>query len=392
MRSVPDRPRGAVGGVLPGRPDRAGVRTPGGDAAPPGVGGRRRGPAVAAPALPRRPGCSGSPSPRRSAGRAGRCSTRWRCRRRSSRRVGPPGWPRRCSPAGSRCRTWRRTARPSRSTRSSGRRWPARRSARSRSPSPVAGPTSRASPPTAVRDGDTYVVNGAKTFITSGVRADFVTTAVRTGGPGHAGVSLLVVEKGTPGFTVDRGLAKMGWHCSDTAELSFVDVRVPGGQPGRRGERRLLPDRRAVRGRADRAGRARLRHRGPLARADRGVLPRARDLRQAADRQPGGAAQARRDAQAGRGGAHLHPRGRGASRAPANNVIAEACLAKQTAVEACDHVVDQAVQLHGGTGYMHGTEVERHYRDARILGIGGGATEVLTDLSARLLGYAMTHE
>jgi acyl-CoA dehydrogenase len=70
-----------------------------------------------------------------------------------------------------------------------------------------------------------------------------------------------------------------------------------------------------------------------------------------------------------------------------HDVIAEACLAKQTAVEACDHVVDQAVQLHGGTGYMNGTEVERHYRDARILGIGGGATEVLTDLSARLLGY-----
>ena len=80
---------------------------------------------------------------------------------------------------------------------------------------------------TAVRDGDHFVVNGAKTFITSGIRADFVTTAVRTGGPGHAGVSLLVVEKGTPGFTVDRSLTKMGWHCSDTAELSFVDVRVP---------------------------------------------------------------------------------------------------------------------------------------------------------------------
>jgi acyl-CoA dehydrogenase len=80
---------------------------------------------------------------------------------------------------------------------------------------------------TAVREGDHYVVNGAKTFITSGVRADFVTVAVRTGGAGHAGISLLVVEKGTPGFTVDRGLRKMGWHCSDTAELSFVDVRVP---------------------------------------------------------------------------------------------------------------------------------------------------------------------
>ena len=69
------------------------------------------------------------------------------------------------------------------------------------------------------------------------------------------------------------------------------------------------------------------------------------------------------------------------------DVVAEACLAKQTAVEACDHVVDRAVQLHGGAGYMHGTEVERHYRDSRILAIGGGATEVLTDLTARLLGY-----
>ncbi|MCW2738448.1 acyl-CoA dehydrogenase family protein, partial [Nocardioides sp.] len=77
------------------------------------------------------------------------------------------------------------------------------------------------------RHGDHYVVNGAKTFITSGVRADFVTSAVRTGGPGHGGVSLLVVEKGAPGFVVDRSLAKLGWHCSDTAELSFTEVRVP---------------------------------------------------------------------------------------------------------------------------------------------------------------------
>jgi acyl-CoA dehydrogenase len=69
------------------------------------------------------------------------------------------------------------------------------------------------------------------------------------------------------------------------------------------------------------------------------------------------------------------------------NVLAEALMAKAVAVEACSYVVDQAVQLHGGTGYMHGTEVERHYRDARILGIGGGATEVLDDLTARLLGF-----
>lgn len=81
----------------------------------------------------------------------------------------------------------------------------------------------------AVRDGADYVVDGTKTFITSGTRADFVTTAVRTGGPGARGVSLLVVDRGTPGFTVSRALAKMGWHCSDTAELAYAGVRVPAG-------------------------------------------------------------------------------------------------------------------------------------------------------------------
>jgi acyl-CoA dehydrogenase len=80
---------------------------------------------------------------------------------------------------------------------------------------------------TARRNGDAYVVNGSKTYITSGVRADFVTTAVSTGHPGDGALSLLVIDKGTPGFTVGRRLDKLGWHCSDTAELSFVDVRVP---------------------------------------------------------------------------------------------------------------------------------------------------------------------
>ena len=80
---------------------------------------------------------------------------------------------------------------------------------------------------TAKRDGTDYVVNGAKTYITSGCRADFVTTAVRTGEAGAHGISLLVVEKGAAGFDVSRKLEKMGWLASDTAELSFVDVRVP---------------------------------------------------------------------------------------------------------------------------------------------------------------------
>ena len=69
------------------------------------------------------------------------------------------------------------------------------------------------------------------------------------------------------------------------------------------------------------------------------------------------------------------------------NLVAEACFAKNTAVEAGMWVVDQAVQLHGGMGYMRESEVERQYRDMRILGIGGGTTEILTGLSAKLLGY-----
>ncbi len=239
---------------------------------------------------------------------------------------------------------------------------------------------------TAVRDGDSFVVNGAKTFITSGVRADFVTTAVRTGGPGHAGVSLLVVEKGTPGFTVDRSLAKMGWHCSDTAELSFVDVRVPAANLV--GEENsgfyLIAEQFVV-------------ERIALAVHAYGIAARSLALTAAYCREretfgkPLIANQVVQhklvDMHRRVEAARIYTRHVATRHVHGDSVIAEACLAKQTAVEACDHVVDQAVQLHGGTGYMHGTEVERHYRDARILGIGGGATEVLTDLSARLLGY-----
>jgi acyl-CoA dehydrogenase len=239
---------------------------------------------------------------------------------------------------------------------------------------------------TATRDGDSYVVNGAKTFITSGVRADFVTTAVRTGGPGHSGVSLLVVERGTPGFTVDRGLAKMGWHCSDTAELSFVDVRVPAANLV--GEENagfyLIAEQFVV-------------ERIALAVHAYGIAARSLALthehcrlretfgkplinRQVVQHK---LVEMHRQVEVAR----TYTRAIAGRHVDGDSVIAEACLAKQTAVEACDHVVDEAVQLHGGTGYMHGTEVERHYRDSRILGIGGGATEVLTDLSARLLGY-----
>jgi len=79
----------------------------------------------------------------------------------------------------------------------------------------------------AVKEGEFYRVNGSKTFITSGIRADYYTVAVRTGGEGHGGISLLLIERGMKGFTTGRNLKKMGWRVSDTAELFFDDVMVP---------------------------------------------------------------------------------------------------------------------------------------------------------------------
>src|SRR5690606_26296951 len=78
----------------------------------------------------------------------------------------------------------------------------------------------------AVKDGDHYVVNGSKTFITSGQRADYYTVAVRTGGDGYQGISLLLIDRDRPGFSRGKNLKKTGWWASDTAELFFEDCRV----------------------------------------------------------------------------------------------------------------------------------------------------------------------
>ena len=246
---------------------------------------------------------------------------------------------------------------------------------------------------TAVRDPSTgagqaveYVVNGTKSFITSGVRADFVTTAVRTGGPGHAGISLLVIDKGTPGFTVDRSLSKMGWHCSDTAELGFRDARVPAAN--------LVG--------AENTGFAQIAQafvveRLALAGHGYGIAARALELTAAYCREREGFGKPLIANQVVRhrlvemhrrvDAARTYTRAVAARHVAGENPLVEALHAKALAVEAAAYVCDQAVQLHGCTGYLHGTEGERHYRDARILGIGGGATEVLDDLTARLLGY-----
>ena len=239
----------------------------------------------------------------------------------------------------------------------------------------------------AVRDGDHYVVDGAKTYITSGTRADFYTTAVRTGGPGAGGISLLVIERGSEGLTVSEPLDKMGWRCSDTAELAFTDVRVPVAN---------------LVGEQDRGfayiGEHFVQERLGLAVHGHGLAQRCLDLTVAwcRDRETFGRSLLSRQVVRHRlvamrqsiEASKAYTRQVVLRAAAGQQVVAEACMAKNLAVDTAEFVADEAVQLHGGMGYMTGTEVERHYRDARLLGIGGGATEVLTDLAAKLLGYA----
>ncbi|WP_125079072.1 acyl-CoA dehydrogenase family protein [Mycobacterium sp. P7213] len=240
---------------------------------------------------------------------------------------------------------------------------------------------------TARLDGDHYVVNGSKTFITSAVRGDYVVTAVRTGGPGAAGVSLLVVEKGTPGFEVSRKLEKMGWRSSDTAELSYVDARVPAAN--------LVGAENT--GFAQIAG-AFVSERVGLAAQAYSSAQRCLDLTVAwcRDRETFGrplisrqavqntlAEMARRIDVARVYTRHVVER----QLAGESFLISEVCFAKNTAVEAGEWVANQAVQLFGGMGYMAESEVERQYRDMRIIGIGGGTTEILTSLAAKTLGY-----
>ncbi|MGB3302865.1 MAG: acyl-CoA dehydrogenase family protein [Gordonia sp. (in: high G+C Gram-positive bacteria)] len=239
----------------------------------------------------------------------------------------------------------------------------------------------------AVRDGDHYVVNGSKTFITSAVRADFVVTAVRTGGPGAAGVSLLVIEKGTPGFEVARKLDKMGWRSSDTAELSFTDVRVPVAN--------LVG--------AENSGFAQIAQAFVSERAGLAVQAYASaqrcldlTLEWVRNRETFGkpliARQSVQDTVTEMARkidiARTYTRAVVERRlASGDDMIAEICFAKNTAVETGEWVANQAVQLHGGMGYMSESEVERQYRDMRIIGIGGGTNEILTGLAAKRLGY-----
>ncbi len=252
---------------------------------------------------------------------------------------------------------------------------------------------------TAKREGDHYVVNGSKMFITSGMRADWYTVAVRTGGPGASGVSLLGIERDTPGFARTE-LKKMGWWASDTAELHFDDCRVPASNLiGAEGQafplimRNFNGERLTLAASACGAAQACLddavawaRERKTFGQPLIGHQVIRHKLVDMVERIE--ATRALLDDLAARldAGEPPSPRG-GEGRGEGQNLVAQTAMAKNYAARTLQFCADAAVQILGGSGYMRGVRVERIYREVKVMMIGGGAEEILKDLAARQLGF-----
>jgi acyl-CoA dehydrogenase len=236
----------------------------------------------------------------------------------------------------------------------------------------------------AVREGAYYRVNGRKTFITSGGRADVLTCAVRTGGPGPHGVSLLVIEKETPGFSVANVLKKMGWWASDTAELVFEDCLVPA-------ENLLGDENQGFYGIMANFQNERLQL--ALMANMTAQLAYEESLKYVKEREAFGRRlegfQVTRHKLADM--ATLIEASReftyriAAKMEAGLSVIKEISMAKNFACQVSDRVTYDAVQLHGGYGYMREYLVERLYRDNRILSIGGGTQEIMKEIISKMI-------
>ena len=233
----------------------------------------------------------------------------------------------------------------------------------------------------AVRDGDAWVIDGTKTFITNGVHADLYFVAARTG-PARHDISMFIVEKGTPGFTVGRQLDKTGWLCSDTAELVFDGCRIPA-------ENLLGEEHRGFRAvmknfQTERIALAAM----AVGHATQAI---ALTLAQVRERQAFGAPLWDKQAIRQRI-AMLDAKTRAARQymyhcawlvTQGRDVVQDVSLLKALTGELVNEVVANCQQFHGGMGYMRGMAIERLWRDARILAIGGGATEVMLDEAAK---------
>ncbi|MDA8373781.1 MAG: acyl-CoA dehydrogenase family protein [Actinomycetota bacterium] len=235
------------------------------------------------------------------------------------------------------------------------------------------------------RDGDGYVINGTKMFITNGTIADFVVVAARTGEPGHRGISLFIVDAGTPGFRATRRLEKLGWRASDTAELVFDDCTVPAdsliGEEGR-GFYYLMENlnlERIVMA-ADCLG---------LARA---AIDQAKSY--ALERRQFGRAIASFqeirfmivDMEARLRAAELLTYDAAWKLQMGGDCTMEASMARYVAGEMVNRVTGDAIQIHGGYGFMMESDVQRFYRDARVMTIGGGTSQIQKEVIARKLG------
>jgi acyl-CoA dehydrogenase len=233
----------------------------------------------------------------------------------------------------------------------------------------------------AVRDGDDWVINGTKLFITNGVHADLTFVAARTGTARHA-ISIFAVEKGTPGFRVGRALEKTGWRSSDTAELVFENCRVPAGHLlGEEGKgfyavmknfqtERIALGAMAV-GHCQQALRLALDHVRTRT-AFGGTLWDKQAVRQKI---------AMLDAKTRAARQYLYHCAWRVTQG--QDVVQDVSLLKALTGELVNEVTQGCQQLHGGMGFMVGTPVERLWRDARVLAIGGGATEVMLDEAAK---------
>ncbi|MBP7334271.1 MAG: acyl-CoA dehydrogenase family protein [Niveispirillum sp.] len=242
----------------------------------------------------------------------------------------------------------------------------------------------------AVRDGDHYVLNGEKTFITSGMRADFITVAVRTatGSKGSGGVSALLVDADTPGLS-RTPLKKMGWWCSDTAHLHFDDVRVPVANllgTEHEGFKVFMNNFNSERLSMSIASCAYAQVCVDEALAwarDRVTFGQPLSQRQVIRHKLVDMAlkvEAARTFVYDLGWQIEHRHGN------PEHLVARACMAKILSTQAMQYCADQAVQILGGMGFMRGTRSERIYREAKVMMIGGGSEEIMKDLTARQLG------
>jgi acyl-CoA dehydrogenase len=231
----------------------------------------------------------------------------------------------------------------------------------------------------AVRQGDHYVVNGGKMFITSGARANQLTCAVRTGGEGFKGISLLVIESDTPGYSVSRKLRKMGWWPSDTAQIFFEECQVPV-------ENLLGKEGQGFYGIMQNFQNERLQL-SVMANMT-AQLAFEESLKYAQEREAFGRTlsgfQVTRHKLADMATLVEASREfvyRVAAKIDAGKKqVKEISMAKNFACTVSDRVTYDAVQIHGGFGYMREYLVERLYRDNRILSIGGGTQEIMKEI------------